>query len=203
MNSSFFLARKKVTGMVERFFSTLLETTPAAERSGADPRYPRLPLNPSRWLRHLTDRGARNRPAMTQKWLFLAIDSLRISGQVIIVAVALFIVLSIFVPAVQQLGTRAFTDSEQVAFPGDSLVQSPGANGRTLELVTLLPFDAIPAILDPSFVTPAEAEGWMDPNEQVLGLSINGEHRAYSIKMLSRHEIVNDVVGGVPVAVTW
>ena len=140
---------------------------------------------------------------MTQKWLFLTIDTLRITGQVIIVGVALLIALFVFVPAVRQFSTRAFTDSEQVSFPGDSLVQSPGANERTLELVTLLPFDAIPAILDPSFVTPAEAEEWMDPNEQVLGLSINGDHRAYSIKMLSRHEIVNDVVGGVPVAVTW
>ena len=43
----------------------------------------------------------------------------------------------------------------------------------------------------------------MDADEQVLRLSINGEHRAYPIRMLSRHEIVNDVAGGVPVAVTW
>ena len=70
-------------------------------------------------------------------------------------------------------------------------------------MVTLLGFDAIPAILDPEFVTAAEAEDWMLPDEQVLGLSINGEHRAYSVPLLSRHEIVNDVVGGVPVAVTW
>ena len=43
----------------------------------------------------------------------------------------------------------------------------------------------------------------MDPTEQVLGLSIGGEHHAYPISVLSRHEIVNDVVGGQPVAVTW
>ena len=43
----------------------------------------------------------------------------------------------------------------------------------------------------------------MDDDEQVLGVSINGESRAYSIPMLSRHEIVNDVIGGVPIAVTW
>ena len=43
----------------------------------------------------------------------------------------------------------------------------------------------------------------MDGDEQVLGLSIDGDSRAYPIKMLSRHEIVNDVVGGKPVAVTW
>ena len=43
----------------------------------------------------------------------------------------------------------------------------------------------------------------MEPDEHVLGLSINGDHRAYSLRMLSSHEIVNDVVGGVPVAATW
>ena len=83
--------------------------------------------------------------------------------------------------------------------PGDTT----DTKERSLELVTLLGFDAIPAILDPEFVSAEEAEPWMDPSEQVLGLSINGDNRVYSIKMLSRHEIVNDVVGGVPVAVTW
>ncbi len=43
----------------------------------------------------------------------------------------------------------------------------------------------------------------MRPEELVLGLSINGDHRAYSLPFLSSHEIVNDTVGGVPVAVTW
>ena len=66
-----------------------------------------------------------------------------------------------------------------------------------------LGFDAIPAILDPEFVMVAEADSRMEPMEQVLGLSVNGGHRAYSVRMLSRHEIVNDVVGGVPLAVTW
>jgi len=37
----------------------------------------------------------------------------------------------------------------------------------------------------------------------VIGLSINGDHRAYPINILSTHEIVNDVVGGQLVAVTW
>ncbi len=76
-------------------------------------------------------------------------------------------------------------------------------DGQQVELVTLLGFDGIPAILDPEFVSAEDAERWMDADEQVLGLSINGESRAYSIKMLSRHEIVNDVVGGEAVAVTW
>ena len=71
------------------------------------------------------------------------------------------------------------------------------------EIITLLGFDAIPAILAPEMVGADAADEWMVDNEPVVGISINGDHRAYSIPMLSRHEIVNDVVGGQPVAVTW
>ena len=74
---------------------------------------------------------------------------------------------------------------------------------QELVMVTLLGFDGISAILSPAFATADEAEAWMSPDEPLLGLSFNGESRAYPINMLSRHEIVNDVVGGVPVAVTW
>ncbi len=72
-----------------------------------------------------------------------------------------------------------------------------------LEIVTLLPYDGIPAILDPAFVSAEEAWYQYASDETVLGLSINGDHRAYSVPYLSSREIVNDVVGGVPVAVTW
>ncbi|HIA16501.1 MAG TPA: DUF3179 domain-containing protein, partial [Dehalococcoidia bacterium] len=79
----------------------------------------------------------------------------------------------------------------------------PTSVGGNLKLITLLGFDAIPAILDPEFVDVGVADTEMTPDELVLGLSINGESKAYSIPMLSSHEIVNDVVGGVPLAVTW
>ena len=107
--------------------------------------------------------------------------------------------LFVFFPVLRQVFTRVLKPSETVTVPG---IQT-GAGGQELEIVTLLGFDAIPAILEPSFVSAEEAEAWMEPTEQVLGLSINGDHRAYSVRMLSRHEIVNDVVGDVPVAVTW
>ena len=72
-----------------------------------------------------------------------------------------------------------------------------------LKIVTVLPKDAIPAILDPRFVPAEEAKVWTHPSVQVLGVSINGEHKAYPLPVLSRHEIVNDVVGGEPIMVTW
>ena len=81
---------------------------------------------------------------------------------------------------------------------------APGASRfEDLEIVTLLPYDGIPAILDPAFVSAEEAWYQYASDETVLGVSINGDHRAYSVPYLSSREIVNDVVGGVPVAVTW
>lgn len=63
--------------------------------------------------------------------------------------------------------------------------------------------DGIPATFDPEFITVEEAASQMKDGDLVIGLSINGEHHAYWTAFLGNHEIVNDVVGGVPVAVTW
>ena len=72
-----------------------------------------------------------------------------------------------------------------------------------LEIITLLPPDAIPAIDNPQFVSIADADEAYDPDELVIGVALNGEARAYSVPLLSNHEIVNDVVGGAKIAVTW
>ena len=72
-----------------------------------------------------------------------------------------------------------------------------------LNVITLLPKDGIPAILDPTFISAAEAWDQYLPDEAVLGVSINGEHRAYSVPYLSSREIVNDELGGVAIAATW
>ena len=111
----------------------------------------------------------------------------------------------VFVPGIRNFFSRLFTSSETISLPATNASNLGGESdeGRQLEIITLLGFDAIPAILNPDFLTADEAESEMEPDEQVLGLSINGDNRAYSVRMLSRHEIVNDVVGGVPVAVTW
>jgi hypothetical protein len=61
--------------------------------------------------------------------------------------------------------------------------------------------DAIRSIDDPEFYRFEQVEG-LSPTEPVIGLVINGDARAYPLRFLTRHEIVNDIVGGVPVAVT-
>jgi len=64
------------------------------------------------------------------------------------------------------------------------------------------PKDGIPAIDDPKFVDASDA-GDLAPSEPVIGLEINGDARAYPLRVLIWHEIVNDTVGGVPVTVTY
>ena len=74
---------------------------------------------------------------------------------------------------------------------------------EALKLVTLLPKDAIPSIDNPTFYSAAEADAEYEDDELVLGVAFDGDARAYSTALLSRHEIVNDVVNGRPIAVTW
>ena len=61
------------------------------------------------------------------------------------------------------------------------------------------PRDAIPAIRKPEVVPAAEAT-WLVDDERVLGIAVNGEARAYALRILEGHEVVDDTVGGVPVA---
>ncbi len=63
--------------------------------------------------------------------------------------------------------------------------------------------DRIPAIDRPQTVSLAEAAETLTPTEPVVGLVINGEARAYPLRVLIWHEIANDELGGVPVAVTY
>ena len=68
-------------------------------------------------------------------------------------------------------------------------------------IMTVLPFDAIPAIIDPRFVEANQAK--LDVNSPIIGVSLNGDSHAYSIRLLNDHEIVNDQVGDIPIAITW
>ena len=64
------------------------------------------------------------------------------------------------------------------------------------------PRDGIPALTNPKYAPAAKAD-YMRPDEQVLGVFINGVARAYPTRILSWHEVVNDTFGGVPVLVSW
>ncbi len=62
--------------------------------------------------------------------------------------------------------------------------------------------DQIPPIHNPKFVAAATAEG-VGLKEPVLSIGIDGDFRAYPLRILLWHEIVNDTVGGVPILVSY
>ena len=70
------------------------------------------------------------------------------------------------------------------------------------------PKDGIPAIDAPQFIDVSAADTWLDPREPVAVLTSESDEgviaaRAYPLQILMWHEIVNDVFGGQPVAVTY
>jgi Protein of unknown function (DUF3179) len=81
-------------------------------------------------------------------------------------------------------------------------IPAAAADLRPDEIVTVLPKDAIPAILKPRFGESKSAV-WLSGRDLVVGVEISGDSRAYPVATLSHHEIVNDTVGGRPIAVTW
>jgi hypothetical protein len=76
------------------------------------------------------------------------------------------------------------------------------ADLRPEAIVTVLPKDAIPAILSPTF-DEGQKVSWLGPRDRVVGVEIGGDSRDYPVAILSRHEIVNDKIGALPFAVTW
>ncbi|MEP0324120.1 DUF3179 domain-containing protein [Bauldia litoralis] len=62
--------------------------------------------------------------------------------------------------------------------------------------------DGIPALNHPRLIA-ADAAGWLNDEDLVFGVSINGDARAYPLRILDWHEMFNDVIGGVPVALAY
>ncbi|GIW70786.1 MAG: hypothetical protein KatS3mg102_0328 [Planctomycetota bacterium] len=64
------------------------------------------------------------------------------------------------------------------------------------------PRDAIPPLYAPRLVPAAEA-GYLADGDRVLGLVLQGVARAYPIRLLERHEVVNDRFGDRPVVISY
>jgi Protein of unknown function (DUF3179) len=81
----------------------------------------------------------------------------------------------------------------------------PGAPARIrLEEIVSggVKLDGIPPLEDPPKVPAAEARFLRD-DEQVFGVSLGGKHHAYPHRYLSWHEMVNDVIGGEPITLSY
>ncbi|QDU52272.1 hypothetical protein Pan110_46460 [Gimesia panareensis] len=64
------------------------------------------------------------------------------------------------------------------------------------------PKDGIPALSNPEFLTISDAE-YLKPDDRVISVMAGKEARAYPLKILNYHEIVNDRIGETPIAVTY
>ena len=62
--------------------------------------------------------------------------------------------------------------------------------------------DGIPSLDHPARLSPDEAT-YLDPDEPVFGIALNGEAMAYPVRIMDWHELSNDVVGGVPVSLAY
>jgi len=103
-------------------------------------------------------------------------------------------------PSLEPSAQSSPAPADEQAAPTAAPVNEPE---KEYEIITLLPFDAIPAVDDPQFLSAEEADTQYAPEDLVLGVVFDGEARAYSISHLSRREIVNDTIGGRKIAVTW
>ena len=123
-------------------------------------------------------------------------------GYLIVIMLAALVLAALFLPQVRQLWLNVRAERVEISRNSQA---APGNGSETvsLNIVTVLGKDGIPAILNPELIPAEQATAQMEPEERVLGVSIDGDHRAYPLNLLSRHEIVNDTVGGVPVSVTW
>ena len=62
--------------------------------------------------------------------------------------------------------------------------------------------DGIPSLDNPKLIPAAEA-GYLKDSDPVFGVSINGDARAYPLRIMGWHEMFNETIGGVPVALAY
>lgn len=65
------------------------------------------------------------------------------------------------------------------------------------------PKDGIPALTLPATETASDAGAWLHDEDMVLGITINGRSRAYPLRILNWHEIVNDRMAGKSFVVSY
>jgi hypothetical protein len=63
--------------------------------------------------------------------------------------------------------------------------------------------EAFAALIEPTFVSAADADTWLEPSHAVLAVKIGDEVKVYPLRLLQHHEVVNDTVGGKPIFAAW
>lgn len=65
------------------------------------------------------------------------------------------------------------------------------------------PKNGIPALDHPAFISTSEADQSLKPEDLILGAEFSGIAKAYPVRILNWHEVVNDDVGEQPVLISW
>ena len=124
-------------------------------------------------------------------------------------ALALVVISLIALGVIGAYGSLANLAQEETCSPNNLNVRNwstdfCNSNVDFAEILTGNPVkDGIPALLDPHFESVDEAATWLSDRSPVIALEIGGEARAYPQAILMWHEIANDVIAEVPVAVTF
>lgn len=68
-----------------------------------------------------------------------------------------------------------------------------------------VPRDAFPVFDNPTMISAeeAEAQGIVYDRAAVIGVAHGGEAKAYPVAVMGVHELGNDTIAGIPIAVSW
>ena len=82
----------------------------------------------------------------------------------------------------------------------------PAADASRIDLTEVVwggvRVDGIPPLEHAPTVPAVEAD-YLNPDDRVFGVSINGEHRAYPLRIINAHEMANDTLGGEPISLAY
>jgi Protein of unknown function (DUF3179) len=155
----------------------------------------------------LNDHGEDPANYRNRKWV-VGISAIGVIGVVLIV----YLSTTYFGSSPASVSTAYFSNTPKlISGLAPGAAGQPSDNGQQIKHIVPLdqivsggpPPDGIPSIDNPKFLSVVDASKFLKDSDLVIGLSLNGEIRAYPLLILVWHEIVNDKVGGVPVAVTY
>lgn len=138
--------------------------------------------------------------------------SFRNGGWVVLLALCVFVAAGVWqtIQVLDARGEPRAGDGEHVETYGFDL--STLLVPRSLLAATSLPRDGIerldfPPLMDVDVWSASWSDGrhrkYLVPSDRVVGVSVNGHTRAYPLRVLVWREVVNDTLGGVPIAVTY
>ena len=97
-------------------------------------------------------------------------------------------------------------DSLVLIDPAIGAILEPGIRRSRVDLTEVVwggvRLDGIPPLEQPPHILPEQAT-WLWPDDRVFGVAINGENRAYPLRIMNAHELANDALGGEPISLVY